>query len=56
MKSMSQIAFEVADEWAKEGRPGLATPPDWPGNPENEIAFWDEVERRHTSIPEVAKQ
>jgi hypothetical protein len=47
MKSMSEVAFEVADEWAKAGRPGLATPPDDPGRPEDELAFWDEVERRY---------
>lgn len=44
MKSMSQIAFEVATEWTREGR-NVGTPGDEP-SPEEEIAFWDEVERR----------
>ena len=45
-KTMQQIAFEVSAEWDRAGRPSLAVPPDNPGRAEDEIAFWDEVERR----------
>lgn len=47
-KTMQEITFEVRAEWDKEGRPSLATPPDNPGRAEDEIAFWDEVERRYS--------
>lgn len=44
VKSLSEITAEVADEWRKDGR--MTVPPDTPAVGEDEVAFWDEVERR----------
>ena len=51
MATVAQIAGEVAREWAAEGR--IAVPPAV-DTPEDDLAFWDEVERRAEAEVEEA--
>lgn len=39
-----QVARQVADEWSRSGR--LAVPPDAQGDDGDDLAFWQEVDRR----------
>ena len=44
----TRIVVEVAEQWRREGR--LHVPPD-DASPDDELAFWAEVDRRIAGIP-----